>query len=512
MSVAERPALIQDWPGKRVTVMGLGRFGGGVGVTRWLAAAGARVTVTDKEPAERLAGSLEQIADLDLALHLGGHDPRDFRDTDLVVVNPAVPETSEYLHIARQAGVPVTTEINLFVERCPARWVGITGSVGKSTVTAMIGHVLEEAVKEGAEVASASAAADGRRSEADDLKGTAQEQWHTTDDLKGGAQPGAKTKPIARRVWVGGNIGRSLLDGLPEITDDDIVVLELSSFQLQRTPTVRWSPHVAVITGVTPNHLDWHGSFEAYLSAKLNIVRHQDRTRDVIVTHDTPGLRGALMELLGNLTGLWRYRLDDDVPAAVCDDRLVRWEGLRLAIPGRHNRENAAAALTVAHVLGVPDQIAIGALGTFQALPHRLQKVAERDGVTYYDDSKSTTPEAALTALRAFEAPLVVILGGYDKGSDLRPVAQEAAWRTKFAACIGTTGRGLAEAVRDAGGQSAFCPDLAAAVAACRERAQPGDVVLLSPACASWDQFTDYRARGEAFARLALGTQAETRG
>lgn len=445
--------MIQDWRNKRVTVMGLGGFGGGVGVTRWLVANRARVVVTDKAPAEKLAGALREIADLDVTLRLGGHQERDFRATDLVVVNPAVPESSDFLHAARSAGVPITTEINLFVERCPARCVGVTGSVGKSTVTAMIGHVLSTV--------------------------------------------------RARRVWVGGNIGRSLLDGLAEITAEDIVVLELSSFQLQRTPLVRWSPHVAVLTNITPNHLDWHGSFEDYVAAKLNILRFQDPARDLVVIQDLPQLRAHVAHARGSAERVWRYGLDGLVPTASCDTHVRRWEDLTLDVPGRHNRENAAAALAVAHTLGVPSEQALAALATFQALPHRLQKVAERDGVTFYDDSKSTTPEAAITALRAIDAPLLVILGGYDKGSDLQPIAEEAARRTKLAACIGKTGPGLAAAIRRAGGVAQDCGDLPTAVAACRAHARPGDVVLLSPACASWDQFVDYRARGTLFAELA---------
>jgi UDP-N-acetylmuramoylalanine--D-glutamate ligase len=336
-------------------------------------------------------------------------------------------------------------------------------------------------------------------------------------------------------VWVGGNIGKSLLDGLGQIAATDIVVLELSSFQLQRTPAVRWSPHVAVITGITPNHLDWHGSFDAYAAAKLNIVRFQEPGRDAVVIQDTPELcrivaqlgadgaplvRDALVResLLAPvnagihsravLPDAWRYRLDGDVPTAARGDEHLRWPRLQLHVPGRHNRENAAAALTIAHWFGIPDEAALAALATFAALPHRLQLVAERDGVTYYDDSKSTTPEAALTALGAIDGPLLVILGGYDKGSDLQPVAEAAARRAKFAACIGKTGPGLADTIRAAGGQAEVFPDLTAAVAACRQRAAPGDAVLLSPACASWGQFVDYRQRGELFTRLARGAAA----
>lgn len=473
--------------GRRVLVMGLGRFGGGVGVTRWLAAQGAYVTVTDQAEVDVLEESLREIADLDATLRLGGHNERDFRAAELVVVNPAVREESEYLAAAREAGVPVTTEINLFVERCPARIVGVTGSVGKSTVTAMIGHVLR------------------RDREVERSRLVPNDHWFD------GAVADAY-----RRVWVGGNIGRSLLDGLDEIEADDIVVLELSSFQLQRTPTVQWSPHVAVITNITPNHLDWHGNFAAYVAAKLNVVRYQQPERDVIVMQDSEDLRRIFGELFGDVSGIWRYGLEEDVPVAVqqstaaidCDDRRMQWDGLRLDVPGRHNRLNAAAALAATAALGVPMDEALAALATFEALPHRLQKVAERDGVVYYDDSKSTTPEAALTALAAMERPACVILGGYDKGSDWTELARAVAERTKLAVCIGTTGEVIAEAVRAVGGTAVYCGELAAAVEACQAVAESGDAILLSPACASWDQFVDYRARGEMFARLARGERA----
>jgi len=455
--------MIKSWKQKRVTIMGLGRFGGGVGVARWLAAAGAKLTITDLAPAEKLESSLAQIADLGATLHLGGHDERDFRGADVIVVNPAVPESSPYLQTARAAGVEITTEINLFVERCPATCVGVTGSVGKSTITAMIGHVLTRGLPE-------------------------------------------------RRVWVGGNIGESLLHALERITPQDIVVLELSSFQLQRTSSVRWSPHVAVLTNITPNHLDWHGSFPAYVAAKLHILRFQDPRRDVVVFQDTPDLRRILAGVQADARVAWCYGLEGDVPRAVRFGQepldgttRLRWERLTLNVPGRHNRENAAAALTVAHTFGISPDAAAEALASFEALPHRLQKVAERDGIMYYDDSKSTTPEAAITALQSFDAPVLVILGGYDKGSDLRPVAEEAARRAKFAACIGKTGPRLVEAIRACGGQAELLRDVPEAVAACQRRAAPGDIILLSPACASWDQFTDYRERGELFARLARG-------
>jgi len=457
--------MITDWHSKRVTVMGLGGFGGGIGVTRWLARQGAQVTLTDRAPADKLQDALAQLADLPLTLRLGGHVEHDFRGVDLVVANPAVPPSSPFLEIARHAGVPVTTEINLFVERCPARTVGVTGSVGKSTITSMIGHVLTH------------------------------------------AQNGAA-------VHVGGNIGRSLLDDLPRIRHDDFVVLELSSFQLHWTPQVRWSPHVAVISNVTPNHLDWHGTFAAYLADKLNIVRFQRPEHDAIVVENVPALCHNFGLLFGDVAGLWRYGTDaadlvavqQSTPAVDCDDRHLRWPTVALAVPGAHNRRNAAAALTVAAVLGLDPERAAAALATFAGLPHRLCRVAVIDDVTYYDDSKSTTPEAVITALAALDQPVHIILGGYDKGSDLTPAVEAVAARARFAACLGQTGPRLVEALRARGVAAELFDSLAAATAACRAHAQPGDVVLLSPGCASWDMFTDYRARGLAFQQLVTNS------
>lgn len=453
--------MISDWTGKRVTVMGLGRFGGGVGVTRWLAEQGARVTVTDLADEAKLADSVAEIRDLDVRLRLGGHDEADFRDADLVIVNPAVKPEAAPLRIARDANVPISTEINLFVERCRGRTIGITGTAGKSTVTAMTGHILER------------------------------------------AQPD-------RRTWVGGNLGRSLLNALPEIRPEDWVVLELSSFQLERTPAVRWSPHIALITNVTPNHLDWHGSFAAYLAAKLNIVRFQNPGQDAIVIHDEATLRDPFEHMFGDFAGIWRYALDGDTPVARAqtksseefDDQRLVWDDVQLQIPGEHNRLNAAAALTIAHLCGVRSAAAVAALAEYEGLPHRLRRVAQRDGVTFIDDSKSTTPEATQIALNAVSGRVLVILGGYDKGSDLTAAARSVAERGAFAACVGVTGPRWVELIRAAGGAAEMFDDFASAVAACKRRAEPGDTVLLSPGCASWGMFADYRARGLAFAEL----------
>lgn len=442
--------------------MGLGRFGGGVGVVRWLCAQGARVLVTDKEPAQNLSASLEQIRDCDVTLRLGEHREPDFREADLVIANPIVPDSSPFLIAARAAGVPISTEMNLFVERCRGNCIGVTGSVGKSTTTAMIGHILERRL-------------------------------------------------TGRRVWVGGNIGKSLLDRLEDIAPEDLVVLELSSFQLHRTPMVGWSPRIAVLTGVTPNHLDWHGDLDQYRDAKLNIFRFQD------IHAESSAILGERAAQDAVIQAALRRRANYWVAGTSGGSlHLVRCEGEsgraletlepdqpRLKIPGAHNLANATLAIATVVQVAVRVEDAVEALATFEALPHRLQTVCVRDGVTYYNDSKSTTPESAITAMEAMETPFCIILGGYDKKNKLEPVAREAARRARYAACIGQTGPQIAASIRAIGGQADCHESLADAVSACRMRSQPGEAILLSPACASWGMFTDYRERGERFARLA---------
>src|SRR5262245_36212033 len=206
---------MDDLQGKRVTVVGLGHFGGNIAAARWLVERGAKVLVTDRAEAGKLEEGLKQLEGLPVEYRLGGHRVEDFTKSDLVVTSPAVKPSSEFLQAARAAGVPVTTEICLFIERCPAKVVGVTGTKGKSTTTAMLGRMLDT--------------------------------WGK------------------RNIWVGGNIGKSLLPEIERITPDDVVVLELSSFMLEYLAKARWSPHVAVVAMLAVDHVDWHGSAEDYL-------------------------------------------------------------------------------------------------------------------------------------------------------------------------------------------------------------------------------------------------------
>ena len=438
-----------DFSGKRITVMGLGRFGGGVGVTRYLADRGADVLVTDAQPAERLEASVGQLRDLidrgQVTLRLGQHNVSDFTTVDLVVVNPAVdPRDNRFLRAAAAAEVPLTSEIRLLVQALPSRErvIGVTGSAGKSTVTAMIGHALEK------------------------LAGT----------LIG---PGDSRTPA---IHVGGNLGGSLLPRLGEIQADDWVVLELSSFMLEGLDQDRWSPHIAVVTSLAPNHLDRHGTFEQYVAAKQSILEHQTLEDRCVLG---PGVAQHMRPM---------------APQAFISDE----QPIDLPIPGGHNQVNARLAVAACGLAGASVDEARAVLSDFAGLPHRLQLVSDRGGIRFFNDSKSTTPEAARLAIESFEPGVVhAILGGYDKGSDLAGLAQCAARHCRGVYTIGATGPAIAGAMRQIGGaETVECTTLEQAMTEIASRLHPGDVVLLSPGCASWDQFEHFEQRGEAFTSL----------
>ena len=464
--------MSKEFSGKRVVVMGLGRFGGGIGVTRWLCNQGANVHVTDLATSDDLAASLDALKGLKLTHRLGGHDESDLNDCDLLVVSPAVDKNkSNFFKAALHRRIPWSSEMNLFLERCRGRIVGITGTVGKSTTTAMIGAVLERA--------------------------QASPRWRHG------------------RIWLGGNIGKSLLDDLPAIGPRDVVVLELSSFQLEDAAHIRGSPHIAVVTNLRDNHLDRHGTMEAYADAKANIYRYQSAD-DWVVMPKGEGIEYLPAEWTDRRQ-LFRYGIDPILRRIQIDCRLDGGAqsselALQLSVPGLHNLHNAAAALAVARILGVADEAASAALSQFSGLVHRLEFVREYQGVKYYNDSKATTPDAAMTSLRAFDGGVVMIVGGSDKGSPFEELSRLLAQRAKVVVCIGQTAKKILKAIEVSKGASSkpdawLATEFVEAVELARRNASKGDVVLLSPACASYGWFKNYEERGELFKKTVLAWQ-----
>lgn len=443
--------------------MGLGRFGGGVGVVRYLLSAGARVTLTDLQSEELLSESL-QLIDVDQLseLVLGEHREQDFTDADLVVINPGiVAHRNRYVRAAVQAKVPVTTEINLFWERCSARTIVVTGTVGKSTTATLI---------------------------------------HTLMTASGA------------RCRLGGNIGHSLLPEVDQLREDDWVVLELSSFQLEYLRPLQPTPDITVVTNLFPNHLDWHGTFEQYRSAKQVAIQNQSESGIAVLNGDdvdvsqwpTRGRKvvfGAAPEhhefvqvtgsgLVLQLDGRQETLTASDLPETLCHP---------------HSRSNLAAALaTVGACRPLSRNVIDQALKSFQPLAHRLEDLGTCSGVRFVNDSKATTPEAAISGIESSSKPLVLIAGGKDKQIDITELCRKISENVKAVALIGDTALLMALLLPEYGRGLVYSTHnhLESAFRWAMKHATPGDTVLLSPGCSSDSQFLNYEDRGDQFRRL----------
>jgi UDP-N-acetylmuramoylalanine--D-glutamate ligase len=423
--------------GLRVTIMGLGHHGGGVAAARFCAQAGAMVTVTDLADEQSLAKSLNQLCDVPIAnFTLCEHREKDFREADIVIVNPAVRPDHHFVEIARMAGAKISSEIELFLDACPAMVIGVTGTVGKSTTAAMLAAILQTA---------------------------------------------------GSRTWLGGNIGHSLLADLPQMQPDDIVVLELSSFQLHwLSDETKW-PRGAIVTNCSPNHLDWHGRWEDYVGAKQRLLTHL--TIDGIAVVNSEDVEVACWrKLCGGASS--RPRRVENLPP--------------LRVPGDHNRQNAACAARMAKELGVDDAIAVQALAEVKGLPHRLCFVAEIAGRRFYNDSKSTSPAATIAALNTMDRPTWLLLGGADAKADFTDLAQAVVHTANASAVFGAVADKIQTALHAQvpNFRSSRATNLLEALAWCVAQSAPGDTILLSPACPSTDQFRDFAHRGEEFERL----------
>ncbi len=465
MTVTFDPEItVEEFRGRRVTIIGLGKGRTTAGLARFLVRKGANVTIADPKPREDLVDGIARLGDVaeKVTLILGpSTDETALAEPDFVFVIPGIRPRSPTILRALSRGVPVLTEMALFFRLCPATIVGITGTKGKTTTTTLVDRVLSQG---------------------------------------------------SRRVVVGGNIGTAVIQEVDNLRREDIVVLELSSFQLE---TLGHSPQVAVVTNVLEDHIDHHGTRDAYIAAKKNIVAWQGPRDIAVLNLDDPSTvalhTGAASEVRGFSLSLVPKRgahLDQNGNLVLVsgDRRTVLCKASELRVPGRHNVANALAAAIVGDAFDISADVIGRVLREFEGVPRRLETVAEKDGVLWVNDSAATTPAATMSALAAYDRPAIAILGGVSKGADFGELARVLALRARGAVLIGRAADEIASAIAAADKKGAVevrrAATLDEAVANAREMARPGDVVLLSPANASFDMFSSADERGEKFAAI----------
>ncbi len=451
-----------DVNNKRVLVVGLGKSG--VASALFLKANGAKVTVSDTKPEDQFRDEIPVLLDHGITVETGGHGERTFRGQDLIVVSPGVPVDAPPLVQARSLGETVIGEIELAAQFLRGSIVAITGSNGKTTTTALTGEIL--------------------------------------------ATCGPSTV-------VGGNIGTPAISLVGKSQADGFVVLEVSSFQLETIQT--FHANVAVVLNVTPDHLDRHRTFEAYVEAKARIFENQQASDFAVLNADDPTCVAMAKQTRAQV--YWFSRKKEVGQGAYVRSSRFVFRGTdgeqdilpisEMPLKGGHNVENVLAAVTVGMLLGCkPEQIA-KAVRQFKAVEHRLEYVATLRGVEYYNDSKATNVDATIKALESFPKNIHIILGGKDKGSDYTVLNDLLRQRVKRVYTIGAAAEKIESQIRGAA-EIVHAETLEAAVKRAAAAAADGDVVLLAPACASFDQFQNYEHRGRVFKETvhALGQQA----
>lgn len=438
--------------GEKVIVVGLGKSG--VSASGLLNRLGARVVATDAKPQEQLQG-IESLGVGGIELVLGKHPPEILTGAALIVLSPGVPDTIPFLREARRRGIAIWSEVELGYRFCKAPLIAITGANGKTTTSTWLGEML---------------AAGGKK------------------------------------VLVAGNIGIPLTAKVERATADHLVVVEISSFQLEGIKKFR--PWMAALLNLTADHLDRHGSFAAYTAAKGRIFANQGPDDYCILNADDEEV-GQLGRKVGGRVYWFSSRRELARGAFIRHGTLVIQTGEdchelcpveELALPGEHNQENALAAALMAHLAGVSTQALGQVLRNFTGVAHRCETVAEIAGIQFINDSKGTNPEATIKALEAFGKPIILIAGGRAKGSDFTPLARVIKEKVKKVILLGEAAPLLQKTLSNVGYQSVLeVPSLEIAVGEAYAEATPGDCILLSPACASWDMFSSFEERGEVF-------------
>ncbi len=446
---------------KKALVVGLARSG--VSAVRLLLREGAKVTVTDTSGKDKLADAVSRLKGLSISYEFGGHNPETFLKSDLIIISPGVPYKSEYLLKAEEKGIPVISEIELAYNLLQTPVIGITGTNGKSTVTTLTGELI---------------------------------------------------RACKKSVFVGGNLGTALTDAVLSDKKWDAAVAEISSFQLE---TIRdFRPKTAVLLNITPDHLDRYASMDEYVWAKARIFENQDKNDFAILNADDPYTAGIAKKmnadviLFSRLKDVKRgvYIKGSDIVSNISgkDEIVIKTD--ELGIKGVHNIENAMASIAAAQLSGCPVEFMRPALKRFAGLEHRLELVKTINGVKYINDSKGTNVGAVVKSLEGFSEPVILIAGGLDKGGDFTPLRGLVKEKVKCLILIGKAKDKIAEAV---GGltDTIFASSLEDAVNIASHKADKGDVVLLSPACASFDMFKNYEERGRVFKEAVFRIKAK---
>jgi len=451
-----------DLANKRVLVVGLGKSG--VASALFLQARGAKVTVSDSKPQDQLGEEIPVLLDHGIAVETGGHGERTFRGQDLIVVSPGVPVDSPPLVQARALGEPVIGEIELASQFLPKNLVAITGSNGKTTTTTLAGEII--------------------------------------------AGGGFSTA-------VGGNIGTPAISLVEQAMPDTVVVLEVSSFQLETIQTFR--PKVAVVLNITPDHLDRHRTFEAYTNAKARIFENQQAQDFAVLNADDAASAGLASRTQAQV--FWISRKKEVKQGAYVRDGRIFFRDAKgqheimqtseIPLKGGHNVENVLAAVCVGAVMGCDAGSVAKAVRNFKAVEHRLEYVATIRGVEYYNDSKATNVDATIKALESFPANVHLILGGKDKDSDYTQLNDLLQQRVNRVYTIGAAAEKIESQIK--GVEVDHSETLETALRRASAIAAAGDVVLLAPACASFDQFQNYEHRGRVFKEVVHTLAAESR-
>jgi UDP-N-acetylmuramoylalanine--D-glutamate ligase len=455
---------MKNYSGKKIVIIGAARQG--KALARFFTKRGAEVVLTDSRPKEQLGSELSELENLPVKLDLGGHHTDVLGGADLLCISGGVPLTIPFIQEALIQHIPLSNDSQIFLEECPCMVAGITGSAGKSTTTALVGLMAK-----------------------------------TTFEMKSTRQ----------KAWIGGNIGNPLIDYLDEIKEDDLAIMELSSFQLE---LMNKSPQVAAVLNITPNHLDRHGSMDAYIDAKSHILWYQQADDIAVLNRDDKISWDLLSEIKGDLIsfGLNKpegrangtYVEQDSVWLQIGREKIkmfpVEWIQLR----GKHNLYNVLAASAVAAATTLALPAIQSAVEEFAGIPHRLETVREVNGVTWINDSIATAPERTFAALESISEPVVLLLGGRDKNLPWDKLAELVRNKVERVIIFGEAAPLINEAIgpRKPGQHLksvVTTKDLVEALKTAQIQAQPGEVVLLSPGGTSYDAFKDFEERGQFF-------------